>query len=72
MTLEVKIFFAICLDLFMGDPRYRFHPVILIGTLARLIEKKFNNKEFRFIKGVFSSLIVFTIIFLVTQIRLIF
>ena len=72
MTLEAKIFFAICLDIFIGDPRYGYHPVILIGKLARFIERKCNKKGFRFFKGVLSSLVIYTIIFLVIQVFLIF
>lgn len=51
---------AFLLDLILGDPQYRFHPVILIGKLARLLERHLNKGRYRLIKGFLSALLVYS------------
>ncbi|MDH5581213.1 MAG: adenosylcobinamide-phosphate synthase CbiB [Bdellovibrionales bacterium] len=61
---------AFILDLILGDPRYRFHPVILIGKLARFLERKMNHGDGTLFKGALSALFVYvTVISFVAVIR---
>lgn len=36
---------AVLLDLFIGDPKTKLHPVVLMGTLIGLLEKKLLNEN---------------------------
>jgi adenosylcobinamide-phosphate synthase len=42
---------AILLDLWIGDPRWLPHPVIQMGRLITLLERKWNDGTNRRIKG---------------------
>ncbi len=53
---------AFLLDLILGDPRYRFHPIILIGKLSRALEKKLNQGGARVFKGALSALFVYAVV----------
>lgn len=53
---------AFGIDVIIGDPRYRFHPIILIGKLARKTEKHFNSGKYQFIKGLLSTLLVYGVV----------
>lgn len=48
---------AVFVDRFVGDPK-RWHPVIWIGTLISMLEKRFNDGRFRYVKGAFTALFV--------------
>lgn len=54
---------AFLLDLLLGDPRYGFHPVILIGKLVRFVEKKMNKGSFLFLRGLLSAMFVIGTVF---------
>lgn len=70
MVLIKVTFVAFILDLLLGDPRYSFHPVRLIGKLARLLERKINKGSYKILKGALSSLLVYgTVIFSVILLR---
>ena len=65
----ITAFTAFLIDLLIGDPRTKFHPVVLMGNLISFIEKFLYNKSDsqrkKLIKGGFLVLIV---IFFVTSI----
>lgn len=59
----MKILIAFCIDALLGDPRYSFHPVRIMGRVARWLDKKFNKGRFRVLKGAVTALIqVFSVI----------
>lgn len=50
------IAYAFLLDILVGDPKYFFHPVRIMGKIARFLEKKFNRGENKKFKGMFCAL----------------
>ncbi len=58
----MSIAYAFFLDLFIGDPRYRLHPVRLMGKLARLLEQNFNSKS----PSIFAGLCCCLFLYLLT------
>jgi adenosylcobinamide-phosphate synthase len=57
---------AVLLDLVMGDPRWLPHPVIGIGNLISYTEKRLNIGRGRKTKGIFFTIFIVGIVFLVT------
>ena len=57
---------AFILDTLLGDPRTKFHPVVLIGNLIELLEKALlkqsDNKQKKKIKGLFLLILTLTIV----------
>jgi len=39
LELAIILFLAFILDLFFGDPRYRFHPIRLMGRCITLFTR---------------------------------
>lgn len=55
---------AILLDLLVGDPRWLPHPVVGFGKWISFIEKRWNQGEYRRMKGVFLTVITVSSVFL--------
>ena len=66
MITTITAFF---IDMLIGDPRTKFHPVVLIGNLISLIEKilycKYDSDNKKFIKGTILVVIVTATIFVI-------
>lgn len=62
LLLIVIIFLAIALDLIMGDPRSFPHPVVLIGKLITVLDKRWNKGKYRVAKGVCLVFTVLTVV----------
>lgn len=60
MTCELlTIIFAYVLDLIIGDPQWRWHPVRLIGRSIELLEKRLNSERHnKFFSGIALVIIV--------------
>ena len=54
------------LDFFLGDPRYPFHPVVLMGKLISFLDKKMNKNQSDAAKVVLGGLLCFTVILIST------
>ncbi|MGM0836400.1 MAG: adenosylcobinamide-phosphate synthase CbiB [Bacillota bacterium] len=57
---------AILLDLWIGDPRWLPHPVIQMGRLISLLERKWNRGTNRRLKGVLLTGTVVVTVYVVT------
>ena len=61
---------AVILDLLMGDPKFYTHPVVLIGKLIKILEKKLNkssnHRAMQRIKGVILVITVLLVTFVIT------
>ena len=57
----MKVALAFLLDLFIGDPRYPFHPIRIMGKLARRIESRFNTVGKQKLKGFFCAFFLYGI-----------
>lgn len=60
---DFLIISAFLLDIILGDPRYGFHPIILIGKLIRFIEMKMNKDNYLILKGVGSTFFILLVIY---------
>ncbi len=63
MILTFVIIIAFIIDYFLGDPKYIYHPVVLIGKLISLCEKCLerifpNSNRGRYIAGAMLTIIV--------------
>jgi len=78
LIVESKIyilFFAFIIDLLIGDPEYKYHPVRLIGSLIYKTEKLFysiteNKKLNGFLQVLFVLIIVVSFVYLVSFISI--
>ncbi len=57
---------AVLLDLIIGDPKWLPHPVVQMGRLITLLEKRWNGNDHRKTKGVFLTATVIAVVFLFT------
>jgi len=61
---------AVILDLLMGDPKFYTHPVVLIGKLIKILEKKLNkssnHRAMQRIKGVILVITVLLVTIVIT------
>ncbi|MDQ0256353.1 adenosylcobinamide-phosphate synthase [Evansella vedderi] len=64
--LIIVIIAAVVIDLIIGDPRWFPHPVIQIGKLISVLEKRWNQGEGRKIKGFFLTCTVLSLVFCIT------
>ena len=55
----MKVALAFLLDLVMGDPRYPFHPIRIMGKLARKTESCFNTIGKKKLKGLFCAFFLY-------------
>lgn len=67
MQTEFMIIAAFCLDAFVGDPRWLYHPVRMIGSLAMSLETPARKLlPFEYLAGVVTVLIVVSLTALAT------
>lgn len=64
--IAVVIVVAIVVDLIIGDPMWLPHPVIQMGKLISVLEKRWNQGNARKIKGFFLTCIVLSLVFSLT------
>ncbi|WP_101843293.1 adenosylcobinamide-phosphate synthase CbiB [Halobacillus sp. Marseille-P3879] len=62
----LSLTFALLLDLWLGDPRWLPHPVVMIGKLIAMLENNWNQGRYRRIKGIFMLIIVCLVVLLLT------
>ena len=62
MTLWNTLFWLICFDLLIGDPRSKFHPIVLLGKTASALEKwLWDHRWWSRASGIFHMLILMLI-----------
>jgi len=57
---------AYVIDLILGDPRWLYHPVIIIGKLISCLEKFLYKTNHRIVSGVILNLVTLSITFIVS------
>ncbi|MFW6138310.1 MAG: cobalamin biosynthesis protein, partial [Spirochaetota bacterium] len=60
-----NIVFGFILDLLLGDPPHRLHPVRLIGRMLSFLEKRFYRMKRKTAGGVLVLLSALVVVFLV-------
>ena len=71
--LMASILSGYFLDIIIGDPQWRWHPVRIIGRFIEILEKKLNAVKFnRFLAGTFLVILVvsLTVVFILTSLRI--
>ena len=69
MSVMIVAVVAFLLDTLIGDPRSKFHPVVLIGNLISFLEKLLLRAEDKPLKKVFKGgVLVYAVVIIVTLI----
>ncbi|MCP3027864.1 adenosylcobinamide-phosphate synthase CbiB [Halobacillus sp. A5] len=63
----IALTLAFFLDLWLGDPRWLPHPVVMIGRLIAYLEKKWNQGSYRRLKGSMMLLMVCGCVFAISS-----
>ena len=63
--MAINVAIAFFLDLLIGDPRTRAHPVRILGSMLGFLERRFYPMERKFIGGLLLVICALAIVFLV-------
>lgn len=61
--LMAAVFVGYMLDLLLGDPIVLPHPIVYFGRMIAFCERKLNKGSFRLLKGMFSSISLIALVY---------